>query len=98
MKEVIWPAGSKDVTFFSGMLLMSSVQLDGMRFCELTSTTTILKLEVMALVRERIREANPDSIISALSAIACLASCALVCVASDYPPHYYYQWHAILGD
>lgn len=98
MKEVIWPTGSKDVTFFSGMLLMSSVQLDGMRLGELTSTTTTLKLEAMALVRERIREADPDSIISALSAIACLASCALVCVTSDHPPHHHYQWHAILGD
>lgn len=78
MKETVWPTGSKDATFFTGMLLMSSVHLDSMRLGVLTSTTTTLKLEAIALVRERIREANPNSIISALAAIACLATCALV--------------------
>lgn len=78
MKEVIWPVGTKDPTFLAGMLLMSSVHLDSMRLENRTNTTTTLKLEAIALVRKRIREATPNSIIVALSAIACLATCALV--------------------
>jgi hypothetical protein len=89
MKETVWPTGSKDTTFFAGMLLMSSVHLDSMRLGGLTSTTTTLKLEAIALVRERIREANPNAIISALSAIACLATSALVCVPTDPAPPLY---------
>ena len=79
MNKVIWPHGTKDGTFFTGMMLMSSVHLDSMHLGKLSPLTTALKLEAMRLVRERVQQPTPDSIISCMAAIACLATCALVC-------------------
>jgi hypothetical protein len=78
MKRSIWPEGTKDDTFFTGMMLMCSVHLDGMNFGQASTVTTALKLEAMRLVRERIGRQSPDAIIGCISAIACLATCALV--------------------
>ncbi|KIW18120.1 hypothetical protein PV08_02408 [Exophiala spinifera] len=80
MKQVIWPRGTKDDTFFTGMLLMCSVHLDSLhtRSNVLSPVSTALKLEAMRKVRERIQTRSADDIISSISAIACLAACALV--------------------
>lgn len=79
MKQFIWPRGTRDKTFFTGMLLMSSVHLDSVTRDHLSPVTMTLKLEAMRLVRERIQQPTDDAIISCISAIACLATCALVC-------------------
>ncbi len=78
MNQFIWPQGSKNSTFFTGMLLLSSVYLDAMTSDNLTAVTTTLKLEAMRLVREKIGQSDPDAIMGCMSAIACLATCALV--------------------
>lgn len=68
------------------MLLMSSVHLDSMHTAgfELSPITTALKLEAMRQVREKIRTQAADDIISCISAIACLATCALVSDSEDW--------------
>ncbi|KAI1621854.1 hypothetical protein EDD37DRAFT_497952 [Exophiala viscosa] len=78
MRESVWPLGARDNAFFAGMMLMCSVHLDSMNFDKPSPVTTALKLEAMRLVRERIGSSSADVIIGCISAIACLASCALV--------------------
>lgn len=78
MNHTVWPQGTKDGTFFTGMLLMSSVHLDSINSGTPSPVTTTLKLEAMRLVREKIQVPTSDAIISCISAIACLATCALV--------------------
>ncbi|KAK6375694.1 hypothetical protein LTS17_007516 [Exophiala oligosperma] len=80
MQQVIWPRGTKDDTFFTGMLLMCSVHLDSLhtRSNTVSPVSTALKLEAMRKVREKIQTHSADDIISCIAAIACLAACALV--------------------
>ncbi len=85
MKQFIWPRATKDGTFFTAMLLMTSIHLDGMYHQSLSPLSTALKLEAMRLVRERIQVPTRDSIINCISAIACLATCALVCECYQAP-------------
>ena len=99
MKQYIWPIATKDTLFFTGMLLMSSVHIDGMGMGRLAPVTTALKLEVMRLVRERIQQPTPDAIINCIAAVACLATCALVRDAGmprpfEYCPKHIQPWLA----
>ncbi|EXJ69871.1 uncharacterized protein A1O5_06944 [Cladophialophora psammophila CBS 110553] len=78
MQQSVWPEGAKNSTFFTAMLLMCSVHLDGLSSKSTSPTTTALKLEAMRRVRILIQQHSPLAIISCISAIACLATCALV--------------------
>ncbi|KIW68466.1 hypothetical protein PV04_04408 [Phialophora macrospora] len=78
MQQTIWPQGAKDGTFFTAMLLMCSVHLDGLTTGSASAMTTALKVEAMRLVRQSIQDASRAAIISSISAIACLATSALV--------------------
>ncbi|OAP64582.1 hypothetical protein AYL99_00554 [Fonsecaea erecta] len=78
MQQNVWPEGTKNSTFFTSMLLMCSVHLDGLSSRSMSSTTTALKLEAMQRVRTLIQQSSPVAIMSCISAIAALATCALV--------------------
>ena len=70
--------GTHDPTFFTGMLLMSSTQLDGKTSGQMSSVTTALKLEAINHVRSTIRQLTPESIVGCIAAVACMAICGLV--------------------
>lgn len=93
MQQIIWPNASKNITFFSAMLLMTSVHLDGLAFQAISSTTMALKVESMRLVRATIYNPAQDAMIASISAIACLATCALVCETQHPVP----AWPASLA-
>ena len=78
MKQFVWPTGTHNVPFFTGMLLISSTHLDGMKLGQISKTTTAIKLEAMKQFRDNIDLGTSDSLIGCLSAAACLAICALV--------------------
>jgi NADH:ubiquinone oxidoreductase subunit H len=84
MRQSVWPAGINDATFFTAMLLLSSVHLDGMHFVPFSPVTTALKLDAMRLVRENLQRASPDAAIYCISAIASLATSALVRAPTTY--------------
>jgi hypothetical protein len=78
MKNIVWPAGTHDSTFFSGMLLMSSTHLDGINSGQTSFVTTALKLEAVKQVRERVQRLTPENIVGCIGAVACMAICGLV--------------------
>ncbi|KIV86226.1 hypothetical protein, variant 1 [Exophiala sideris] len=78
MNESVWPHGARDDAFFAGMMLMCSVHLDSMSSDKSSAVTTAIKLEAMKLVRGRMGSSSGDMLIGCISAIACLASTALV--------------------
>jgi hypothetical protein len=61
------------------------VHLDGLTTGSSSATTTALKVEAMRLVRESVQDASRAAIITSISAIACLATCALVCHPQCFP-------------
>ncbi|OAL38004.1 hypothetical protein AYO20_02837 [Fonsecaea nubica] len=78
MQQSVWPEGTKDSTFFTSMLLLCSVHLDGLNAKSTSPTTTALKLEAMRRVRTLIQQPSQVAIISCIAAVASLATCALV--------------------
>ncbi|KIV97852.1 hypothetical protein PV10_01557 [Exophiala mesophila] len=93
MNNTVWPMGTHDPTFFTGMLLMSSTQLDGKTSGQMSSVTTALKLEAINHVRSTIRQLTPESIVGCIAAVACMAICGLVRggqeAAAEYQHHRY---------
>ena len=82
MQQSIWPQATKNGTFFTAMMLMCSLHLDGLTASSASATTTALKVEAMRLVRQSIQEGSRAAIINSIAGIACLATCALVCPIS----------------
>ncbi|KAJ9617266.1 hypothetical protein H2200_000987 [Cladophialophora chaetospira] len=76
MKQIMWPQITKNGTFFTAMMLMGSVHLDGLTTRSSSATTTALKVETMHRVRESMQDASRPAIITSIAAIAILATSA----------------------